>query len=72
MSTIMAVVPAASDAQVEQHSIRFQSTDNKMVCRFILFQVNENFIKACRDGDINKFNELVSRADVNYVSESGG
>ena len=34
--------------------------------------MNENFIKACRDGDINKFNELVSRADVNYVSESGG
>ena len=53
-----------------------QSDSNPLVIKclliFILFQMNESFIKACRDGDINKFNELVSRADVNYVSESGG
>ena len=35
-------------------------------------QVNENFIKACRDGDLESFNQLVVQADVNYVSESGG
>lgn len=34
-------------------------------------QVNENFIKACRDGDLESFNQLVLEADVNYVSESG-
>ena len=66
MSTIMAVVPVASDAQVEEQQGHYYCLI------FTLFQVNENFIKACRDGDINKFNELVSRADVNYVSESGG
>jgi len=32
--------------------------------------LNENFIKACRDGDLPKFNELLDIADVNYVSES--
>ena len=34
-------------------------------------QVNENFIKACRDGDLESYNQLVVKADVNYVSESG-
>ena len=34
-------------------------------------ETNENFIKACRDGDLGRYNELVSQADVNYVSESG-
>ena len=34
-------------------------------------QTNEDFIKACRDGDLDRYNELVSQADVNYVSESG-
>ena len=33
--------------------------------------MNESFIKACRDGDLAKFADLVDRADVNYVSESG-
>ena len=33
--------------------------------------VNENFIKSCRDGDVEKYNDLVNQADVNYVSESG-
>ena len=33
--------------------------------------INDDFIKACRDGDLTKFNDLVDRADVNYVSESG-
>jgi len=33
-------------------------------------EVNENFIKACRDGDLPKFNDLLDIADVNYVSES--
>ena len=32
---------------------------------------NENFIKACRDGDLDRYNQLVGQADVNYVSESG-
>jgi len=32
--------------------------------------INDDFIKACRDGDLAKFNDLVDRADVNYVSES--
>ena len=33
--------------------------------------INDDFIKACRDGDLARFNDLVDRADVNYVSESG-
>ena len=32
--------------------------------------INENFIKACRDGDLPKFNDLLDVSDVNYVSES--
>ena len=36
-----------------------------------MMKVNESFIKACRDGDLAKFADLVDRADVNYVSESG-
>ena len=35
-------------------------------------QVNENFIKACRDGDLDNYTQLVGQAEVNYVSESGG
>ena len=35
-------------------------------------QTNENFIKACRDGDLESYNQLVVQADINYVSESGG
>ena len=34
-------------------------------------QTNENFIKACSDGDLDRYNQLVGQADVNYVSESG-
>ena len=37
----------------------------------ISIKVNEIFIKTCRDGDLAKFADLVDRADVNYVSESG-
>jgi len=33
-------------------------------------EVNENFIKACRDGDLALFNSLLGSADVNHVSES--
>jgi len=33
-------------------------------------ETNENFIKACRDGDLAQFNALIKTADVNYVSES--
>jgi len=33
-------------------------------------EVNENFIKACRDGDLALFNSLLGTADVNHVSES--
>ena len=44
----------------------------KILHKVALSKVNENFIKACRDGDLAKFADLVDRADVNYVSESGG
>jgi len=33
-------------------------------------ETNEQFLKACRDGDISTFNSLLNLADVNHVSES--
>ena len=60
----MALVPV-SDVQV------LKLLCIKILHKVTLSKVNESFIKACRDGDLAKFADLVDRADVNYVSESG-
>ena len=62
----MALVPV-SDVQVLKTCLNVLP----MVIFIECWKVNESFIKACRDGDLAKFADLVDRADVNYVSESG-
>ena len=59
----MALVPV-SDVQVLKTLLKMSKSEFQ-------WKVNESFIKACRDGDLAKFADLVDRADVNYVSESG-
>ena len=51
--------------------LRFKNLSECFLYGDFHWKVNESFIKACRDGDLAKFADLVDRADVNYVSESG-
>jgi len=55
---------------LEENLENFQMAAAASVLAASKAEVNENFIKACRDGDLALFNSLLGSADVNHVSES--